>query len=197
MTAQLILASGSPRRQELLQQIGLEFTVIPSSFVEDEGLAGSPPEVAMHNALGKAKSVVAEMEAGLVLGADTVVVCDGQLLGKPKDRDDARRMLQLLSGRWHEVLTAVALIDASTGCVRQELVRTRVHMHALRQDEIEGYLDSGEPFDKAGAYGIQGLAGQFVDRIDGCYFNVVGLPLSTTVEMMRSVDEDSAFFVVN
>ncbi len=197
MKAKLVLASASPRRQELLRQVGLEFMTMPSSFVEDEGLAGSPAEVAMHNALGKAEEVAAKLESGLVLGADTVVICDNQLLGKPKDRDDARRMLRLLSGRWHEVLTAVALVDVSTHCLRQELVRTRVHMHALHQDEIEGYLDSGEPFDKAGSYGIQGLAAQFIDRIDGCYFNVVGLPLSTIVEMMRSIDQDYTPFVVD
>lgn len=190
MKTRLVLASASPRRQELLKQIGLEFTVKPSSFVEDEGMAGSPGEVAMHNALGKAREVAAELDSGLILGADTVVVCDEHLLGKPRDREDAERMLRLLSGRWHEVLTAVALVDASTHRLRQSLVRTRVHMHVLSASEIEGYLNSGEPFDKAGAYGIQGLAAQFIDRIDGCYFNVVGLPLSATVQMMQSLAED-------
>lgn len=167
-------------------QVGLEFTVQTSEFVEHEGEGLLPVQIAANNALGKAREVAGRTTTrGLVLGADTIVVCRGQVLGKPKDRDDARRMLGLLSGRWHDVLTAIALVDAVDGHAETDVVNTRVHMRTLVDDELDNYLSSGEPFDKAGAYGIQGLAAQFVDCIDGCYFNVVGLPLSRTMELIR------------
>lgn len=184
MILPLILASASPRRRELLRQIGLEFTVQTSEFAEREGVGLPPTQIATQNALGKAREVAQNLALGLVLGADTIVVCQGQVLGKPRDRADARRMLRLLSGRWHDVLTAIALVDALDGHTEADVVTTRVHMRPLSDQELDHYLGSGEPFDKAGAYGIQGLAAKFVDRIDGCYFNVVGLPLSRTVELI-------------
>ncbi len=187
MRVELVLASASPRRQQLLHQIGLSFTVSPSSFEETDRSLGSPSELALHNAIGKARQVASETGSGLVLGADTVVVWQGQVLGKPRNRADARQMLQMLSGQWHQVITGLALVQAPQGHEMQEAVSTRVHMRELTSRDIEHYLDSDEPYDKAGAYGIQGLAGQFIDRIDGCYFNVVGLPLSKVVEMLRAM----------
>jgi septum formation protein len=191
MKAELILASASPRRQELLRQIGLSFSVYPSSFVENGDGSLSALDMAIRNAVGKARQVAKEHESGFVLGADTVVVYQDQVLGKPRDRADARRMLQLLSGRWHQVITAVALVDAPSGRLMQDAISTRVHMRRLTPDEIEDYLDSAEPYDKAGAYGIQGRAGQFVDRIEGCYFTVVGLPLSRVVEMIQAMHHEA------
>ncbi|MGI6344870.1 MAG: Maf family protein [Bacillota bacterium] len=181
----LILASGSPRRKELLCQIGASFEVVPSTF--EEVVQGSPQEIVTCNALGKAREVAQRVGKGWVLGADTVVVHDGQVLGKPVDRADADGMLRQLSDDWHEVLTALALVNGETGASLVDLVTTRVHMRALTDEEIDVYLDSDEPYDKAGAYAIQGRAATFVDCIEGCYYNVVGLPLSRLVELWHQL----------
>ncbi len=184
---ELILASASPRRSELLQQIGWLHQVRPSNFREATS-APDPQSFVLYNALGKAREVAARYPQDLVLGADTVVVHAGKLLGKPKDRQEAARMLRALSGHWHEVFTAVALIDGASGQEVSDVVRTRVHMRELPADEISRYLSTDEPYDKAGAYGIQGQAAMFIDRIDGCYFNVVGLPLSRVAELRRQLE---------
>lgn len=187
MNSDLILASSSPRRRELLTQVGINFQVVPSEFVEHAGLDWSPAQMVMANAMGKAHQVAQSQLHAVVLGADTIVVCQGRVLGKPQDRNDAGCMLRLLADGWHEVLTAIALVHAARGITRSDIVTTRVHMRPITDDELERYLDTGEPFDKAGAYGIQGMAGQFVDRIEGCYFNVVGLPLSRTTQLLREM----------
>lgn len=187
MSERLILASASPRRRELLLQAGLTFDLQPSGFSELDAGGLTPAQLVLQNALGKAKEVADRLESGIVLGADTVVVGRGQVLGKPTDRADARRMLQLLSDGWHEVLTGIALVQAGDRRQLTDVVITRVHMRSLTSAQLEAYLDSGEPYDKAGAYGIQGRAGRFIDRIEGCYFNVVGLPLSRTTEMLDQI----------
>lgn len=184
---ELILASASPRRRDLLQQIGWQFTVHPSSFRETT-TASEPESFVLYNALGKAREVAARFPAGIVLGADTIVVHAGKLLGKPRDRDEATCMLRALSNDWHDVFTAVALIDCTSGREISDVVCTRVHMRKITARELAQYLQTDEPYDKAGAYGIQGMAAMFVDRIDGCYFNVVGLPLSRLAELRQQLD---------
>ena len=185
----LILASSSPRRVEVLRNAGFEFEVIPSRV--DESPRPSQPPVALAERLAreKAEDVAARLAPAndaVVLGADTVVVGhDGSLLGKPSSPADAVAMLEKLSGRAHDVITGVALVSAGSGrtCIAHE--RTRVFFRHVAREEIERYVATGEPLDKAGAYAIQGGAGRFVIRIEGCYFNVMGLPLSLVDRMLR------------
>ena len=186
----IILASKSPRRADLLKQIGLEFKVYPSE-IEEPKITASPADAVQELALTKARTVAAKFDAGIVLGADTVVVIDGQPIGKPENDAHAVEILTQLSGNRHEVITGIALIDIKQ---KNEVVwaeKTAVYFRTLRQSEILAYVRSGESSDKAGAYGIQGSAGAFVDRIEGCYFNVVGLPLaSLTVQLWRLLEDD-------
>jgi septum formation protein len=172
----LVLASASPRRRELLAAAGFAFDVDAADVDETRHHGESAPDYAGRVAREKAQAVAARHPNAAVLGADTVVVVDDDVLGKPADDADARRMLRALSGRAHEVLTAVALIAA--GEILAEIARTTVWMRPLSDREIDAYVSSGEPMDKAGAYAIQGLASRFVTRIDGEYANVVGLPIS-------------------
>ena len=174
----LILASRSPRRAEILRSVGWPFEVIVAGVDETPEDGEAPENYVRRLSLAKAEAVAATMNEGLVLGADTTVVIDNQILGQPIDDDDARRMLKMLSGRWHEVLTAVALIRAdkeSDPLVSVET--TRVRFAELSDAEIEWYVSSGEHLDKAGAYGIQEKAALFIEQIQGDYFNVMGLPI--------------------
>ncbi|MGI6097303.1 MAG: Maf family protein [Dethiobacteria bacterium] len=181
----IILASASQRRAELLKQLGLKFTVVESG-VPEEFTAGCPPdETAQILALRKARSVAKNVLEGLVIAADTLVVCGGVILGKPGSAEEAARMLHRLSGTVHKVFTGVALCDAASYKERSVVEETKVWMRPLTEEEIKAYVASDEPYDKAGGYGIQGKAAAFVERIDGCYFNVVGLPLSRLVLLMR------------
>ena len=168
----LMLASESPRRRELLEAMGVPFEAVGADIEETE--EGAPEEVVLHNALGKAEKVLSRFPDRLVLGADTVVVIDGRIFGKPADQKDAERMLRTLSGRWHEVYTGVALLKK--GFRRLESDRTRVHFVPLTAGDIDAYIATGEPFGKAGAYAIQGRAGMLIDRIEGSSSNVIGLP---------------------
>jgi len=181
----LILASASPRRQELLRNAGLDVEVRPSSIQEVVRPGESPEDFARRAATDKALAVAATAPSNaLVLGADTVVVANSEVLGKPTDAADAARMLRALSGATHRVITGVSLVSAPD---RVEAVRaetTLVTFRRLDEKEIADYVASGEPFDKAGAYGIQGLASKFVTRIEGCYFNVVGLPVALVYDML-------------
>ena len=185
----LILASQSPRRRDLLRAAGFEFEVRPSRVEEEEPAPGEDPaEFARQAARLKALNVASSAEPGsLVLGADTVVAVDGHILGKPSGPDDAARMLRLLSGRTHEVITGVCLVRAPS---REEALThetTSVTFRELDEDEIRSYTQSGEPFDKAGGYAIQGLASRFVTRISGCYFNVVGLPIPLIYDALKGI----------
>ena len=181
----LVLASASPRRSALLSQIGLTFEVRPSDIVEPPHTTYSndpASEVTQKLALLKAVAVSQHFDDALIIGADTLVSLDGELLGKPTDDADAFKMLTHLSGTCHEVVTGVALVDTQT---EREVVwseTTQVYFRELQSTEIDAYIASGEASDKAGAYGIQGRGAVFVRRIDGCYFNVVGLPLASLVE---------------
>lgn len=190
MMPEIILASGSPRRRELLEQIGLPFRVCPSSFDESALHGGEPAELAEALALEKARAVAGKMRSGIVIGADTIVVCAGTVLGKPRDDADAARMLRLLSGGWHEVITGIAVIDAASGRERSARELTRVKVRPLTAAEISAYVASGEPADKAGAYAIQGIASLFIERIEGCYANVVGLPIFRLAALLREFGVD-------
>jgi septum formation protein len=183
-----VLASASPRRRELLSRLGLEFEVRAVDTDETPRPGETPEALVLRLALAKARAAARPGE--LALGADTVVAADGALLGKPADDEDARRMLAALSGRSHEVWTGVALVEvpaaAGTGRLRERAraCRTEVVFRALSESEIDAYVASGEPRDKAGAYAIQGGAANFVARVDGDYTNVVGLPLPLVEELL-------------
>lgn len=173
----LILASASPRRREILTLLGLKFTPI-ASHVEERDMPGTPEEKARTWALLKAEAVAGQVSGGIIIGADTIVVIDDRILGKPQSEQAARRMLRLLSGRTHRVITGLALINAARGQRVLESVESRVSFRLLSEDEIDSYIATKEPMDKAGAYAIQGGAASFVTGITGCYTNVVGLPVS-------------------
>jgi septum formation protein len=185
----LILASASPRRHELLAQAGLKFTAVPANLNEDllpdEAAAAYVQRLAEEKAQAvwnAHRSTDALDEPLLVLGADTCVVCDGHILGKPTDAADARRMLELLSGRTHAVLTGLAVVMGQK--VVRDLEITQVTFNSIDDAEIAQYIASGEPLDKAGAYAIQGYAARWIPRIEGCYFNVVGLPIARTIALL-------------
>jgi septum formation protein len=185
----LILASASPRRAEILRNAGIQFEIC-SAGVDESPLGNElPGDYVRRLALAKALSAAKDNRDGadppLILGADTVVVLDGEILGKPASPDDARRMLRRLSGKIHEVHTGLALLwnCGSQRSVVEEI--TRVYFAALTDREIEEYIASSEPFDKAGAYAIQGVGGRYVTGIEGCYFNVMGLPLARLYSLLR------------
>ncbi len=181
----LILASASPRRSALLSQIGLTFEIFPSEIDEQIPVKNlSPEKVTQKLAKLKAKVVAERYTEGVVIGADTLVLFKKELLGKPKNREDAKSMLSRLSGKTHRVITGVALIDVKKKTETTWSEVTKVCFRELCADEIDNYIQSGEAKDKAGAYGIQGRGAAFVKRIDGCYFNVVGLPLASFVEKL-------------
>ena len=183
----ILLASASPRRAELLTAAGLAFDVLAAD-VDETRLAGEAPDAyCLRLARAKAEAVAPAAQGRVVVAADTIVVVGKDVFGKPMDAPDARRMLGLLSGRRHEVLTAVAVL-APGGAVATALERTAVECPALTAGEIAWYVASGEPMDKAGAYAIQGLASRFVARIEGSYSNVVGLPVATVYRLLRDID---------
>lgn len=185
----IILASASPRRRELLRQAGIPFEVIPGDVPEHERSADTPEALARLLAEEKAQAVAGGIEDGLVLGADTIVVVDGKVLGKPADAADAAGMLRLLAGRTHQVITGVALVERrqgqSAGTDVQHAV-TDVTFLPWTEEDIAAYTATGEPLDKAGAYAIQGYASVLIEGIRGCYFNVVGLPLHLVARMLRA-----------
>jgi septum formation protein len=191
MNLTLILASASPRRRELLAQAGYRFEVQASSVDESRRSGEEAIRFATRLAREKAEAVFAQRPSSgdptLVLGADTVVVCDGEILGKPADAGDATRMLLMLSGRTHHVVTGVAVIGgAQITEVAAEV--TQVTVRTLSLGEIAEYVAGGEPMDKAGAYAIQGYAARWIPRISGCYFNVVGLPLALVASLLEGVE---------
>ena len=177
MKPRIILASGSPRRRELLWNLGLDFTVIPSEVDESDHSGLAPAALAEELARSKAAEV-AKREHGLIIGADTIVIIDGDVLGKPRDRDEAIRMLSLLAGRTHTVITGLAVEDTESGRSVVAHEETKVTMRPLSLDQVSGYVRTGEPMDKAGAYAVQGVGSLLVERIQGDYFNVVGLPIA-------------------
>ena len=183
---ELILASASPRRRELLAQLAIPFTVIPANIDESAWPNEVPRAYTMRVAHAKAQHVAQQFPTAVVLGADSVVVLDQQILGKPRDVEEARHMLTRLSGREHTVLTGVAVLHAAQQFVGLDAVSTLVRFRPLSASVIEHYLTTGEPMDKAGAYAIQGAAAAFVASWDGCYTNVVGLPLRRTAALLQA-----------
>lgn len=180
----LILASSSPRRRELLQALGIPFTVMTSDVDETTAPGLSPAQVVEELSLRKAREVAARLTEGVVLGSDTIVVLDGHILGKPADEADAFRMLSMLQGREHTVYSGVALIDAATGRSEVAHSHTDVKIRPLSEAEIKSYIATKEPMDKAGSYAIQGIGATIVEGITGDYFTVVGLPLCLTSKLL-------------
>ena len=180
----IVLASGSPRRLELLASLGLDVRVVPSGLAENERLELDSAALASYYASAKAEAVAAREPGAIVVGADTVVAIDGLTLGKPRDRADAATMLRLLSGREHVVYTAYRIIDGSTGGRLDALGATRVRFAKLASPEIDAYIATGEPLDKAGAYGIQGRGAALVERIDGDFYTVMGFPLGDFIRRL-------------
>jgi septum formation protein len=186
----LVLASKSPRRAEILRAVGWEFQIMAADIDETRIASEDAVSYVKRLAQTKAETVARKIDAGIVLGADTVVVIDGAILGQPRDDQDARRMLKLLSGNWHEVLTGVALARAGqTFPTSVDYETTRVRFAEMSDEEIDWYVSTGEPRGKAGAYGIQGPAALFIEEIEGDYFNVVGLPIRLVYEMSRRLPE--------
>ena len=181
----IILASASPRRKELLEKIGLKFEVDASNCVEEVDPALEPDELTRRISLTKAKSVAPRYKDALIIAADTIGVIGKKLLGKPHTADEARKMLAQISGKSHEVITGFTVLDTTTNKVFSGTVNTKVYIKKLTRHEIAAYVRTGEPMDKAGAYGIQGLGAVIVEKIEGDYYNVVGLPLSALAEVLK------------
>ncbi|MBM4453310.1 MAG: septum formation inhibitor Maf [Chloroflexi bacterium] len=181
----VILASESPRRRQLLGQIGLKFQVVPSNSTEDLGSSVEPHELAKSLSMEKASSVAKKHKNAVVIAADTFGVLEGRILGKPKTEGEAREMLVAMSGKTHSVITGFAILDADDGKSMSRSVETKVRFRELTAGEIEAYVRSGEPLGKAGAYAIQGLGAVLIEKIEGDYFNVMGLPLSALAESLK------------
>lgn len=182
----IVLASSSSRRSRLLEQLGIPFTVADPGEVEIT--FGEPEEQAVKNATAKAKKIAERIDRDIVLGADTIVVKEGHVIRKPADVNEAKKILKKLSGDFHKVITGVAIIDASSGRIETDVAETKVHIKDLSDDEIDSYLVTGESFGKAGGYAIQGIGALLVDYIQGCFYNVVGLPLSKFERLLKRFD---------
>lgn len=194
MKARLILASSSPRRYEMLKQLGLDFEVIPSKIEENFVPGESPREHVIRLAEAKALDVGNRFSDAWVIGADTIVYVNGHILGKPKSHQEAQEMLRQLSGKEHKVLTGISLNHLKKGKGEHEVVETAVKVKPLSPVEMEWYIGTGEPFDKAGGYGIQGIGSFMIESINGSYTNVVGLPLC---ELMRMLNRLGALSISN
>ena len=187
MKLPLILASGSPRRKEILDLMGLSYTIDVSDA--DESCVGGPEEMVLELSGRKAHAVAKKHEAALILAADTLVFGDG-VLGKPASKEHAKEMLMALSDNWHSVYTGLTLINTKTGRILQRADRTRGPFVKLSEADIEAYITTGESMDKAGAYAIQGMAGMFIDRIEGSHSNVIGLPMAMLRDMLIEMNAD-------
>ncbi len=181
----IILASGSPRRKELLEIIGLKFKVEPSNYEEDIKSGVEPHEIAQRISLEKAKVVASKHKNAIVIAADSLIVFGGQTLGKPHTENEARKMLETLNGKSHSVITGFSIIDTGKNKMLSKSIETKVYVRKLTLPEINTYVKSKEPLDKAGAYAIQGLGAVIVEKIEGDYFNVMGLPLSALTEALK------------
>lgn len=190
MKPKIILASTSPRRSELLKQIGLDFTVMPSQYEEDMTLKMSPKNLAKTLAYGKAKDLVGKVKEGIIIGVDTFLVLGSRRIGKPKDSQDALKILQTLSGKTIKVYSGIAIIDSATGKELVDYEITKVKFKKLSKEEIEHYVKTGEPLDKAGAFAIQGMGAIFISSIKGCYSNVIGLPLHNLYKNLQKFGVD-------
>jgi len=183
----IVLASRSPRRAALLRQMGIPFRIVSKDIPEEPVDRADPTEHVIELSRRKAKAVLDRVKEGIIIGADTVVCLDGEILGKPKDTDDATAMLMKLSGRTHEVFTGFTIIQVGDGDPFSDVESTSVTFRRLESWEIDDYVQTGGPLDKAGGYGIQDRSGLFVDRIDGCFYNVVGFPLTKFYEGLKRI----------
>lgn len=183
----LILASKSPRRAEILSAVGWPFETIAANIDETQGESEDAVSYVKRLAQTKAEAVAKRLSSGLVLGADTTVLVDGSILGQPRDFEDAGRMLRLLGGKWHEVLTGVALVCAGSNRFVVDHETTRVRLGEMSEVEIDWYIATGEPMDKAGAYAVQGKAALFIEEIQGDYFNIVGLPIRLVYKLAQRI----------
>jgi septum formation protein len=184
----LVLASSSPRRKELLKTLGIKFEVIPSHVDEVRFHAESPEDFALRASTEKALAVARDLTVdSVVIGADTIVVVDGEILGKPRDKEEAKSMLSKISGREHKVITGFSIVKPKTEVLHMEYLESRVKIKALAAWEIEGYIKTEEPMDKAGAYGAQGIGAFMVEEIQGSFTNVVGLPLAQLVDALTKL----------
>ena len=181
----IILASASPRRKEILEATGLKFSIDAGDYEEDMTLGLEPPQLARFLSSEKAKNIAAKYKNALVIAADTFIVFKGSLMGKPHTREEARRMLTLLNGKAHSVITGFTIIDTNTKKKLSRSVETKVYFRKMTAQEIEAYVKTGEPLDKAGAYAIQGIGAVIIKKIEGDYFNVVGLPLSSLTGALK------------
>ncbi len=181
----IILASASPRRKELLEKIGLKFEVEPSDYAEDMYSELEPHELAQKVSLKKAKVVANKHKNAIVIAADTFIVLEGKIVGKPQTEVEAKKMLRAISGKSHSVITGFTIIDTDKNKSLSRAVETKVYIRRLTMAEIDAYVESKEPLDKAGAYAIQGLGSVIVEKIEGDYFNVMGLPLSALTESLK------------
>lgn len=181
----IILASASPRRKELLEKIGLEFEVDPSNNREDLSSSLKPHDLAKSISREKALAVASKHKGAIVIAADTFGVFKGKIIGKPNTEAEARKMLATLSGKSHLVITGFTIMDTETNKILSRSVETKVHIKRLTAEEIDAYVRSKEPLDKAGAYAIQGLGAVIVEKIEGDYFNVIGLPLYALTESLK------------
>jgi septum formation protein len=180
----LVLASSSPRREDILKQLKLKFTIVPGKIDESKYTETDPEKLVKKLALEKAKSVSDLVEDALIIAADTVVVYENEILGKPEDSEEAKEQLKLLSGKEHQVMTGIAVLSSETGELYVENNITIVKMLNISDETIDKYISTGEPLDKAGSYGIQGLGGLFVEGIKGSYYSVVGLPIHQLAEIL-------------
>jgi septum formation protein len=183
----IVLASASPRRSELLESAGISFRVVPADIDESALLDEEPIKHVLRLAEGKARKASSMADGRFFIGADTIVLCDDEIMGKPSDSDDAARMLRKLSGRVHQVITGFSIIDNESTPAISRAITTEVRFKPLTDNEISSYVSTGCPMDKAGAYAIQGGAAYMVERIDGSYTNVVGLPLCEVVQTLREM----------
>lgn len=181
----IILASTSPRRKELLEKTGLPFTIVASNYEEDMTLALAPHDLAKHLSKGKADAVAPDHQDSIIIAADTFIVFGDKILGKPHTSEKAKEMLAMLSGKTHSIITGFTIIDTKTKKTTSCTTETKVHFRKLTADEIDAYVATGEPLDKAGAYGIQGLGSELVDKIEGSFSNVVGLPVEEVMVVLK------------
>lgn len=181
----VVLASQSPRRKMLLEQLGLHFVCKPAVVDETINIEADPARTCIKLAAMKAREVAEQEPEALIIAADTIVVLDNRILGKPRHQEEAFQMLSLLSGREHQVITGLCVLNTGNGSIDSAAVITRVRFRTILEKEIRAYIDSGEPLDKAGSYGVQGLGAVFVEHMEGCFYNVVGLPIYTLYLMLQ------------
>jgi septum formation protein len=188
MTSKFVLASSSPRREKLFRKLGLDFSIISPNVVETHLHGESPVEYVLRVSLEKALSVAATLKhRHIVIGADTIVVCDGDILGKPKDEEEAKSMLMRLSGRYHLVMTGLSIVKSKSEIMHIEDVKSMVKFKSLNPHEIEEYVNTKEPLDKAGGYAAQGIGAFMIEEIQGSFTNIVGLPLSSLSNALRNL----------